>query len=47
MKESVRRAFNAVNKAFQIESWIENILILLGVLSFFVLYRGWLYFHLH
>ena len=37
-----------VNKAFQAQAWIDNILFLLMVLCLFgyVIYRGWPHFHL-
>ena len=48
MNQSARRALDLINKAYQIEAMITCALFLLLVLGFFgyVLYRGWLHYHL-
>jgi len=48
MKDSIRKALDLYWKALKIEAWIGNILFLLLVLCFFgyVIYRGWLHYHL-
>ena len=52
MNESTRRVFDRandlVNKALKVDAWISNILFLLIFLYFFgyVIYRGWLHYHL-
>jgi predicted negative regulator of RcsB-dependent stress response len=47
MKETIRKSFAAVIKAFEVEMWIENILFLLLVLFLlgFAAYLGWQHFN--